>query len=280
MQVELRGWQQEPGRRELLRRSSSLQTKSPEPHRGPRWAAGQRTKILNILNILQLLLCWYHSDSFSPVKSMWPSSHLRFGSRQFFEFLLIEPVVWMNCIVPLSYKNTLLLLVFTLLKEEQKVSVRSWNRKMLQMCRQLQDFCKSESVNSYQDHVLRFDFGEFGSRGICWQRVTESTESVQRHVSLRREQEITLHWSVITQTFEYNSSHMNEWQGKLERGKSCTFLVQERSLPDRSWACRQGCPFRQQFSLLWLFDQQEQDTQPQGGLQRIPLSTPDNKRWH
>ena len=42
-------------------------------------------------------------------------SHLRFRGRQLFKFLLIKPVVWRKCVLPLSYTHTLLLLLFVLL---------------------------------------------------------------------------------------------------------------------------------------------------------------------
>jgi len=42
----------------------------------------------------------------------------------------------------------------------------------------------------YRDDVLRSEFGEFSFREVFWQRVTESTESIQREgVTLRRQVE-------------------------------------------------------------------------------------------
>lgn len=49
--------------------------------------------------------------------------YLRLGSRQFFKFLLVEPVVWMNCLVPLSDEHTLLFLMFVFLYKEEKNKV-------------------------------------------------------------------------------------------------------------------------------------------------------------
>ena len=135
---------------------------------------------------MSLILCWYHSKIFSPLKWMWPSSHLRSGSRQFFEFLLIKPVVWMNCIVPLSYENTLLLLVFTLLKKNKRFL---WGAETKKCCGcvkgRSRDLCVC--LCSYRDHVLRSEFGGFSLWCVCWQWVDESTESVLRHCALRRE---------------------------------------------------------------------------------------------
>ena len=151
-----------------------------------------------------VIICWDHNDGFSPLKWMCPSSHLRFGSRQFFEFLLIKPVVWMNCIVPLSYKNTLLLLVFTLLKRNKKVSVKSWSKNATEA----QGFLQSEAVNSVVVCAPTETMSSgltLGSSGLGVSAANESPRALRASRGMfpwGERQEVVLYWSVIIQTLE------------------------------------------------------------------------------
>lgn len=54
----------------------------------------------------------------------------------------------------------------------------SWRRKIV--CLECEHFLCEFVCVPYRDHVLRSDFGELRSWCVCCQRITESTESVQR----------------------------------------------------------------------------------------------------
>jgi len=104
---------------EVMKSPDKMSRASPVPMVG--CSRGEREGSINIMHLLMSLspICIsfvkaQHNNLYS-LKVNLSQSHLRFRSRQFFEFLLIKPVLWRQCVLPLSNKYTLLLLQFVLL---------------------------------------------------------------------------------------------------------------------------------------------------------------------